>query len=128
MHKRSIANEAECPADPYQIFDCDHGRWAGVGLAAAATAAGVGVDVNAKVGAGAQVAAPDIAQAGGSANANMSTSGSANSNAPLQSGAIRGAGRAAERMGTNVDGLGQSTVAELEAAGQASAKTKHPAR
>ncbi|MDP1645398.1 MAG: hypothetical protein Q8K35_08400 [Thiobacillus sp.] len=99
---------------------------AGVGFATAATAAGVGVDVNTNVSAGAQVAAPNNAQAGGSADAHMSTSGSANSNAQWQSGATRGADRAAERMGTNVDGLKQSTTAEFEAAGQATVKAKRP--
>lgn len=95
---------------------------AGVGFATAATAAGVGANVN--VGADAQVAAPNNAQAGGSADAHMSTAGSANSNAQWQSGATRGADRAAERTGTNSDGLEQSTAAELGAAGMAAAKAK----
>ena len=91
---------------------------AGVGLATAATAAQVAA------GADAQVAAPDHVQAGGSADAPMSTSGSANSNAQRQSGATRGADRAAERTGTNVIGLEQSTAAGLESAGKATAKAK----
>lgn len=96
---------------------------AGVGFATAATAAGVG----ANVGAGTEVTAPDKAQAGGSADAHMSTSGSANTNAQWESGATRGADRAAARMDTNVDALEQTTAAELEAAGKATAKTKRPA-
>lgn len=97
---------------------------AGVGFAAAATAAGVGVGINTNVGAGAQVAAPNNAQAGGSADAHMSTAGSANSNAQWQNGATRGADRAAARMDTNVNGLEQSTAAGLESAGKATAKAK----
>lgn len=99
---------------------------AGVGFATAATAAGVGVGANAHVGAGAQVAAPNNAQAGGRADAHMSTAGSANSNAQWQSGATRGADRAAERMGTDSDGLKQSTAAELGAADMAAAQAKRP--
>jgi len=91
---------------------------AGVGFATAATAAEVAA------GADAQVAAPDHAQAGGSADAHMSTSGNANSNAQWQSGASRGADRAAERRGTNVDGLEQSAAAEHEAAGKTTATAK----
>lgn len=98
---------------------------AGVGFATAVTAAGVGV--GGKADAGAQVAASDKAQAGVYADAHMSTTGSANGNAQGQSGATWGADRAAERMGTNVDGLAQSTAAELEAS-QATAKAKRPAR
>jgi hypothetical protein len=99
---------------------------ASVGFAAAATAAGVGGGVNTNVGAGAQVA-PE-AQAGGSADAHMSTTGSENSNAQWQGGATQGADRAAARMGTTVDGLEPSTPAELEAVGQATAKAKRPTR
>ena len=85
---------------------------AGAGLATTATAAGIGG--HAEVGAGASLPAPDTAQAGGAADAHMSSSGSANSNAQWQSGATRGAGRAAERM--NADG------ADLEATGTATVK------
>ena len=90
---------------------------AGAGLATTATAAGIGGGVHAEVGAGASLPAPDTAQAGGAADAHMSPSGSANSNAQWQSGATRGAGRAAERM--NADG------ADLEAAGTATVTGKH---
>lgn len=93
---------------------------ASIGLATAATAAGVGVGVNA--GAGAQVGAPAKAHTGGAAEAHMSTSGSANSNAQWQSGATRGADRAAERLDAKGAGMTQSTDAELEAAGTASVK------
>ena len=92
----------------------------GVGFAAAATAAGVGIGADANVDAGAQVTAPANAQAGGSADTHMSTTGDANSNAQWQSGALRGADRAAERMGE--DGLKQST--ELQATGKTTAKAK----
>jgi hypothetical protein len=100
---------------------------ASVGFASAATAAGVGGGVNTKVGAGVQVAPPE-AQAGGSADAHMSPTGSENSNPQWQGAATQGADRAAARMGTNVDALEPSTAAELEAAGQASAKAKRPMR
>jgi len=93
---------------------------AGVGLAAAATAAEVGGGADANVDAGVQVAAPGNTQAGGTADAHMSTAGSANSNAQWQSGALRGADRAAERMGA--DELKQST--ELQATGKTTAKAK----
>ena len=86
---------------------------AGAGLATTVTAAGIGGG-HADVGAGASVPAPDTAQAGGAADAHMSPSGSANSNAQWQSGATRGAGRAAERM--NADG------ADLEATGTVTVK------
>jgi hypothetical protein len=69
---------------------------AAVGFAAAARAAQVGAGVSTDDGASAQVEAPSNARAGGSGNAHMSTSGSANSNAQWQSGATRGADRAAE--------------------------------
>ena len=89
---------------------------AGVGFATAATAAGVDIGVDANVDAGAQVEAPGNVQAGGPADAHMSPSGSTNTNAQWQSGAARGADRAAERMGTNGTELKQST--ELEATGK----------
>ena len=89
---------------------------AGVAFTNAATAAGVG--------GGAQVAAPDSAQAGGSADAHMSSAGSANSNAQWQSGATRGADRAAERMSTNGDDMRQSAGADLESTGKANMKGK----
>src|SRR5512141_2945865 len=87
---------------------------AGAGLATAATAAGLGGGAHADVGAGASVPAPDTAQAGGAADAHMSPSGSANSNAQWQSGATRGADRAAERMNAN--------AADLEATDTATVK------
>lgn len=99
---------------------------AGGFLATAASAASVGVGVDATVGAGAQVTAPDAAQAGGRADAHMSPSGSANSNGQWQSGATRGAERAAERMGTNSDGTEPSAAADLEASGKTAAKAKRP--
>ena len=89
---------------------------AGAGVATAATAAGIGGGVHADVGASASVPAPDTAQAGGAADAHMSPSGSANNNAQWQSGATRGADRAAERM--NADD------ADLEATGTATVKGK----
>jgi hypothetical protein len=89
---------------------------AGVGLATGASAASVGAGVKANVGAGAQVAPPDTAQAGGSADAHMSTSGSANTNAQWQSGATRGADRAAERLGTTSEEAEQTAPTDLEAA------------
>lgn len=92
---------------------------AGVGFVTAATA--VGIDHTA-VGAGAEVAAPIKSQAGGRAEANMDPTGSASSNAQWQSGATRGADRAAERASTTVEALEQSTAAELEAIGKPSAK------
>ena len=90
---------------------------AGAGLATTATAAGIGGGANVNAGVGAGVTAPDTAQAGGAADAHMSSSGSANSNAQWQSGATRGSDRAAER--TNADG------ADLEAAGTATVTGKH---
>lgn len=97
---------------------------AGVGAATAATAAGLGGGVHADVGAGASVPAPDTAQAGGTADAHMSPSGSANSNAQWQSGATRGADRAAER--TNADGaeMKQSGGADREVSDTATVKGK----
>ena len=86
------------------------------GLATTATAAGIGGGANVNAGVGAGVTAPDTAQAGGAADAHMSSSGSANSNAQWQSGATRGSDRAAER--TNADG------ADLEAAGAATVTGK----
>ena len=97
---------------------------AGAGFAAAATAAGIDGGINANVGTGATVSAPDTTQAGGTADAHMSTSGSANSNAQWQSGATRGADRAAERMNTHGAEMTQSGGADLEAAGTATVKGK----
>lgn len=94
----------------------------GVGFATAASAVGVGA--NANIGAGAQVAAPANAQAGGTADAHMSTSGRANGNAQWQSGAARGADRAAERMNTKGAEMKQSADAELDATGTAAIKGK----
>ena len=79
--------------------------------------------INANIGAGAPVSVPDTAQAGGVANAHMSTSGIANSNAQWQSGATRGADRAAERMNPNGAELKQPG-ATLEATGTAVVKGK----
>jgi len=93
------------------------------GFAAAATAAGMGGGINANVGAGATVPAPATAQAGGVADAHMSTSGIASSNAQWQSGATRGADRAAERMNPNGAELKQPG-ATLEATGTAVVKGK----
>ena len=93
---------------------------AGVGFATAVTAAGV----EANVGAGAQVEAPGNVQAGGTADAHMSTSGSANSNAQWHSGATRGADLAAERMNAHGAEMTQSGGADLEAAGTATVKGK----
>jgi len=90
----------------------------GVGFATAAMATGGG--------AGAQAVASNKALAAVYADAHMSTFGSAFSNAQWQSSATRGAERAAERMDTDVDGLGQSTVAGLEAAGKATATAERP--
>jgi hypothetical protein len=96
---------------------------AGAGFSAAATAAGMGGGTSATVGAGATVSAPDTAQAGGAADAHMSTSGIANSNAQWQSEATRGAARAAERMNANGAGM-ISSGTPLEATGTAAAKSK----
>lgn len=93
---------------------------AGVGFVTAATAAGVGAGVDANVGGGAQVAAPDMDQAGGSADAHMSTSGSTNSNAQWQSGATRGA----EHMNARDAEMKPSEETALEAIGTATAKGK----
>ncbi|MHB1086009.1 MAG: hypothetical protein ACYCZA_14375 [Thiobacillus sp.] len=95
---------------------------AGAGLAAAATAAGLGGGINASVGAGATVSAP-TAQAGGAADAHMSTSGIANSNAQWQSEATRGADRAAERMNANGAEMTQSGPS-LEATSTTTVKGK----
>lgn len=89
---------------------------AGVGFATAATAAGVGAGANANDGAG--------AQAGGTADAHMSPSGSTNSNAQWQSGATRGADRAAARTSMSGDEMQQSAGAELDATGKAAVKGK----
>jgi hypothetical protein len=89
---------------------------AAAGVAMTATAAGLGGGIHADVGAGASAPAPEPAQAGGAADAHMSPSGSANNNAQWQSGATRGADRAAERM--NAEG------ADLEATGTATVKGK----
>ena len=96
----------------------------GVGFATAATSASVGA--NANVDAGAQVAAPSNAQASSYVDVHLSTTGSTFRTAQWQSGATGGADRAAERMGTSIDGLEQSTAAGLESAGMATAKAKHP--
>ena len=94
---------------------------ASAGFTAAALAAGVGVGVGASVGANAQVTAPGQAQAGGSADANMSAAGSANTNAQWRDGAVRDADRAAERM----NGAAEATT-ELEAKGKADVSAKRP--
>ena len=96
----------------------------GAGFAAAATAAGIGGGVNANVGAGANVSVPGTAQAGGAADAHMSPSGSANSNAQWQSGATRGADRAAERMDAQGAEMKQSGGAGLEATDTATVQGK----
>ena len=80
---------------------------AGVGFAAAAMAAGAPAGVGAD------------AVAGGATEANMSDAGTANSNAQWQSGATRGADRAAARMHTTGSKMKQSGGADLEASGKA---------
>jgi hypothetical protein len=84
---------------------------AGIGFATAATAAGVGVGAGTNVGAG--------AQAGGNADAQLNAPAIANANAQLKSGATRGEDGAAERLGTNGDGLEHATTAKLGAAANA---------
>jgi hypothetical protein len=98
---------------------------AGASFVTTATAAGIGGGVHADVGAAASVPAPDTAQAGGAADAHMSISGSANNNAQWQSGATRGAARAAERMNAEGAEMKQSGGANLEAAGTVTSKGKH---
>jgi hypothetical protein len=94
---------------------------AGLGFAAVATAAKIAGGVNAHVSANHGVTAPVRAEAGGTADAHMSAAGLANSNAQWQSGATRGADRAAERMNMNGAEMQQSAGAELEASGKAAA-------
>ncbi|HAN56911.1 MAG TPA: hypothetical protein DCQ77_12340 [Betaproteobacteria bacterium] len=98
---------------------------AAIGFATAASAVGGGLGVNANVGAGAQVPAPISGQAGGAADAQMSTSGSANTNAQSQDDATRGTERADERMSTTASESKPVTKAELEASGKARVKGKH---
>ncbi|MHB1187527.1 hypothetical protein [Thiobacillus sp.] len=95
-------------------------RLAGIVFATAVTAVGVGVGVNANADAGTQVAAPGNIQAGDAADAHINAYVSAYTAAQRQSRATRDA----ERMGSNNDGLEQSTAAEPEAAGKAAAKAK----
>jgi hypothetical protein len=97
---------------------------AGAGFAAAAVAAETGTGINANVDAGATFSAPGTAQAGGAADAHMSTSGNANSNAQWQSGATRGEDRAAERMNTHSTELRQSAGADLADVDKATTQRK----
>ena len=62
--------------------------------------------------------------AGGAAETHTSPAGSANGNAQWQSGAARGADRAAERMNAPGTGMTPSGEAELDATGSARAKGK----
>ena len=68
----------------------------GLGFVTAAIAARLGVDTDTRIEAGANIGA-DHANAGGTADAHMSTAGSANNNAPWGSGVARGTDRAAQR-------------------------------
>jgi hypothetical protein len=98
---------------------------AGAGFVTAAPAAGLGAGAHANVGAGAQVAAPDDAQAGGSAEAHMSPVGSINSNAQWQGGAVRGSDRAAGRMNPKGAEMRQPADEDPEAAGRAIPQGKY---
>ena len=90
---------------------------AGVGFSSAVTAA-----TAAEVGANPIVSAG--AQASSYVAMHMSTTGSAFHDALGQSWETRGADRVAERMGTSVDRLEQSTAPGPEAAGKAIAIAK----
>ena len=90
---------------------------AGIGFSTAVTAAtAVEIGTNPIVSAG--------AQASSYVDAHMSTAGSAFYNAPGQSWETRGADRVAERMGTSVGGLGQSTAPGPETADKTIATAK----
>ena len=69
----------------------------GLGFVTAAIAARLGVDTDTRIEAGANLGASDHANAGGNADAYMSTAGSANNDAPWGSGVARGTDRAAQR-------------------------------
>ncbi|MDO9386310.1 MAG: hypothetical protein Q7T65_06345 [Thiobacillus sp.] len=90
--------------------------------------AGVGFSTAVTATTAAEVAANPIVSAEAQARTyvamHMSATGSAFHNAPGQRWETRGADRVAERMGTSVDGLEQSTAPGTEAAGEAIATAK----
>ena len=90
--------------------------------------AGVGFSNAVTATTAAEVAANPIVSADAQARTyvamHMSATGSAFHNALGQSWETRGADRVAERMGTSVDGLEQSTAPGSEAAGKAIATAK----
>jgi hypothetical protein len=84
----------------------------GLGFAAAATAEEAGAGVNAG------------AQAGGAADAHLSPSGRTHNNGQWQSDAVRGADRAAERMGDGLDEIDPEAPAERKDAARATQATR----